>query len=76
MPFSLDGAFDGVIGFDCVTGAVPWRPGDVTALRALATLLGQVLSRAAAEQALNRSLRELHTIFEEAPVSLLSLIHI
>jgi diguanylate cyclase (GGDEF)-like protein/PAS domain S-box-containing protein len=71
VPFSLDGSFDGVIGFDCVTGAVPWRPGDVTALRALATLLGQVLSRAAAEQALNRSLRELHTIFEEAPVSLL-----
>ena len=71
VPFSVEGDLDGVIGFDCVRGAVPWRPGDATALRALATLLGQVLSRAAAERALTRSLNELNTIFEEAPVSLL-----
>ena len=32
VPFSLDGGLDGVIGFDCVSGAVPWQPGDVTAL--------------------------------------------
>ena len=71
VPFSLDGEMDGVIGFDCVTGAVPWRPRDITALRALATLVGQVMSRAATERALTRSLRELNTIFEEAPVALM-----
>ena len=71
VPFSLDGRLDGVIGFDCVTGAVPWRPGDVAALRAMASLVGQVVSRAATEKKLTRTLQELNTIFEEAPVSLL-----
>lgn len=71
VPFSLDGGLDGVIGFDSVSGAVPWLPGDVTALRALASLVGQVLSRAATERKLTRTLRELNTIFEETAVSLL-----
>ena len=45
VPFSLDGDLAGVIGFDCVSSAVAWRSEDVTALRAVASLLAQVLAR-------------------------------
>ena len=71
VPFSLDGRLAGVIGFDCVSSAVSWRPEDVTALRAVASLLEQVLARSLTETALSTSLEELRAVFHEAPVPLL-----
>jgi diguanylate cyclase (GGDEF)-like protein/PAS domain S-box-containing protein len=71
VPFSLDGWPAGVIGFDCVSSAVAWRPEDVTALRAVASLMEQVLARSLTEAALANSLQELRAIFDEAPVPLM-----
>lgn len=71
VPFALDGRITGVIGFDSTNGAVPWRPEDVTALRAVASLLEQVLARSITEAALESTLVELRTIFDDAPVALL-----
>jgi diguanylate cyclase (GGDEF)-like protein/PAS domain S-box-containing protein len=71
VPFTLDGRITGVIGFDCTSGAVPWRPEDVTVLRAVASLLEQVLARSITEAALASTLSQLRTIFDEAPVALL-----
>ncbi len=71
VPFSLDGRLAGVIGFDCVSSAVTWRPEDVTALRAVASLLEQVLARSLTESALATTVEELRAVFAEAPVALL-----
>ena len=71
VPFSLDGRLAGVIGFDCVSSAVAWRPEDVTALRAVASLMELVLARSLSESALATSLEELRALFQEAPVPLM-----
>jgi diguanylate cyclase (GGDEF)-like protein/PAS domain S-box-containing protein len=71
VPFSLDGWPAGVIGFDCVDGPMQWRTEDVTALRAVASLMEQVLARSLSEAALAGSLQELRAIFDEAPVPLM-----
>ncbi len=73
VPFALDGRLAGVIGFDVVTGPFTWRPSDVTALKAVASLLANVLARTLAEGALDDTVRELATVFNGAPVPLLLL---
>lgn len=74
VPFALDGRITGVIGFDSTDGAVPWRPEDVTALRAVASLLEQVLARSireddsrAAAEALRLSEQRFQTLVDNLP---------
>lgn len=71
VPFRLDGRLAGVIGFDCVASAVAWRPEDVTALRAVASLMEQVLARSVAEAELATTVDELRAVFHEASVPLM-----
>jgi diguanylate cyclase (GGDEF)-like protein/PAS domain S-box-containing protein len=73
VPFSIDGRLSGVIGFDSVSGPVQWRPTDVTALKAVASLIANVLARQATEATLNDTLQELHAVFDGAPVPLMLL---
>lgn len=71
VPFRLDGRLAGVIGFDCVASAVAWRPEDVTALRAVASLMEQVLARSMTEAELATTVDELRAVFHEASVPLM-----
>ncbi len=75
VPFSLGDRLAGVIGFDSVSGPVQWRPTDVTALKAVASLLANVLARRATEATLNDTLQELRAVFGSAPVPLMLLDH-
>ncbi|UDY34650.1 bifunctional diguanylate cyclase/phosphodiesterase [Dermatobacter hominis] len=75
VPFSLGDRLAGVIGFDSVSGPVQWRPTDVTALKAVASLIANVLARRATEATLNDTLQELRAVFGSAPVPLMLLDH-
>jgi len=52
VPLVRGGALVGVIGFDSVTGAVPWTTEDVTVLKAVAVLFAQVTARRTAGDSL------------------------
>ena len=71
VPFALDGRLAGLIGFDMVHAPTRWRPEDVIALRAVASLLANVLSRAIAESTLASAVQELNAVFGDAPVPLM-----
>lgn len=71
VPFALDGLLAGVIGFDAVHGPVAWQTEDVTALKAVASLLANVLSRSRTESTLASTLAELRVVFGDAPVPLM-----
>jgi len=71
VPFTLDGLLAGVIGFDAVDGPVAWRAEDVTVLKAVASLLANVLARSRTESALASTLDQLRTVFGDAPVPLM-----
>jgi diguanylate cyclase (GGDEF)-like protein/PAS domain S-box-containing protein len=73
VPFSIDDRLAGVIGFDSVSGPVQWRPTDVTALKAVASLLANVLARRATETTLHDTVQELRAVFGSAPVPLMLL---
>ncbi len=73
VPFAIDGRLSGVIGFDSVTGPVHWRSSDITALKAVASLLANVLARTVAEGARDDTIRELRAVFGDAPVPLMLL---
>lgn len=73
VPFALDGRLSGVIGFDAVHGPVTWRSSDITALKAVASLLANVLARTVAEGARDETIRELRAVFGDAPVPLMLL---
>jgi diguanylate cyclase (GGDEF)-like protein/PAS domain S-box-containing protein len=73
VPFAIDGRLSGVIGFDAVNGPVQWRSSDVTALKAVASLLANVLARTVAEGARDETVRELRAVFGDAPVPLMLL---
>lgn len=71
VPFALHGVLAGVIGFDIVHGPFDWRPEDVTALRAVASLMANVLARSVTESTLASTLHELRAVFGDAPVPLM-----
>lgn len=73
VPFALDGRLAGIIGFAMVRGPTRWRPEDVTALRAVASLLANVLARSIAESNLAATIGELRAVFGDAPVPLMLL---
>lgn len=73
VPFAIEGRLAGVIGFDMVTGPFNWQPTDVTALKAVASLLANVLARTLAERVLAETNRELRAVFRDAPVPLMLL---
>ncbi len=75
VPFAIDGELAGVIGFDAVHGPFAWRSSDVTALKAVASLLANVLARTMAEGVLDDTVRELRAVFGDAPVPLMLLDH-
>ena len=52
VPLVRSGALVGVIGFESITGAVPWTTEDVTVLKAVATLFAQVTARRSAGHSL------------------------
>jgi diguanylate cyclase (GGDEF)-like protein/PAS domain S-box-containing protein len=71
VPFTLDGEVGGLVVLEATDGPLLWAHEDVAVLRMLAALIAQVLARSAVERQLTRTLREVRTIFEEAPVALL-----
>lgn len=60
VPFTLKGRLGGVVGFDTVGRSRSWFDQDVPMLRAVAALTERVFVRWSAEDALRRTVEELH----------------
>lgn len=65
VPLVRGGHLVGVIGFDSVTGAVPWTTEDITVLQAVAALFAQVAERRVAREGLAEAAEDLAIAIDE-----------